>query len=147
MKTHLPAYEDSVIDSWMKSMEKIKEINKEYLLMPKTILFRENALCGTYSSLTVMYDCFPYVLMDEIENRRKIDGTFEEDQIWYLIWVLADASKCMIDLGHRLGDVRPHNILFNETGDVKVINKFSWPAQLTNYSKTLYEKTTTYLSP
>lgn len=60
-------------------MEKIKEINKEYLLMPKTILFRENALCGTYSSLTVMYDCFPYVLMDEIENRRKIDGTFEED--------------------------------------------------------------------
>lgn len=60
-----------------------------------------------------MYDCYPYVLMDEIQNRLRIDGTFEEDEIWYLIWVLADTSKSMIDIGEKVGDIRPHNILFN----------------------------------
>lgn len=46
-----------------------------------------------------MYDCYPYVLMDEIHNRLRIQGTFEEDEIWYLLWVLADTSKSMIDIG------------------------------------------------
>jgi hypothetical protein len=47
--------------------------------------------------------------------------------MWYVIWALADASKKMISKGTKLGDIRPHNILFNETGDVKITNLISWP--------------------
>jgi hypothetical protein len=38
-----------------------------------------------------------------------------------------------MDKGTKLGDIRPHNILFNETGDVKITTLISWPNELTNF--------------
>lgn len=52
---------------------------------------------------------------------------FEEDEVWYLLWGLAHSSKLLMSNGYKIGDIRPQNILFNETGDIKIINELSWP--------------------
>lgn len=62
---------------------------------------------------------------------------FEEDEIWYLLFVLADSSKRLLDKGHKVGDIRPHNILFNEMGVIKLVNGVSWPNERSNYEKSL----------
>ena len=46
-----------------------------------------------------------------------------------------------------MGDIRPQNIFINEVGQIKVSNLFSFPAETTNYIKTIYEGEKTYLSP
>lgn len=114
--------------------------------MPKTYEVRESMMCGSAVCLTAYYDCFPYVLIDEAEHRRKTQGSMAEDEIWYIIWALVDASKSLMDKGFRIGDIRPHNILFNETGELKIINPLSWPGEISNYCKTMYEQKRTYLS-
>ena len=40
----------------------------------------------------------------------------------------------------KVGDIRPDNIFINEDGQVKVASVDSWPGELTNYSKSFYEK-------
>lgn len=51
-----------------------------------------------------------------------------------------------MEVGARIGDVRPHNVLFNEIGEIKVINGLSWPGELSNFGKTVYEQKRTYLA-
>ena len=46
-----------------------------------------------------------------------------------------------------MGDIRPHNILFNEIGELKIIHRFSWPGELSNFEKTRFDNIPTYLSP
>ena len=46
-----------------------------------------------------------------------------------------------------MGDVRPHNVFINMSGQVKVISTYSWPGQLSNYEKFIFQNEITYLSP
>ena len=44
----------------------------------------------------------------------------------------------------KIGDVRPHNIFINDQGQVKISNVYSWPHEVTNYTKVL-DNEITYL--
>ena len=44
----------------------------------------------------------------------------------------------------KIGDVRPQNIFINDQGQVKISNVYSWPHEVTNYTKVL-DNEITYL--
>lgn len=93
------------------------------------------------------FDNYPYVLADELRNRRKIGKYFDEPEVWYLLYSLITAAHDFRKLSSKIGDVRPHNIFINEVGQIKVANLYSFPAETTNYIKTIYEGEKTYLAP
>ncbi len=72
---------------------------------------------------------------------------FEEEELWYLLLSLVSCAKDFSKIDRKIGDVRPHNIFINEEGQIKIANAFSWPYEKTNFEKTAYEKTRTYISP
>jgi hypothetical protein len=72
---------------------------------------------------------------------------FEEEELWYLLFSLSSCAKDFSKIDRKIGDVRPHNIFINEEGQIKIANAFSWPYEKTNFEKTAYEKTRTYISP
>lgn len=47
----------------------------------------------------------------------------------------AQALREFQRIGRRVGDVRPSNILLNEKGKIKLINRFSWPGEDTGFEK------------
>ena len=54
----------------------------------------------------------------------------------------------MKNIESKIGDVRTKNIFISEsTGNIKVANLFSWPCEVTNYEKTIFNQETTYLAP
>lgn len=72
---------------------------------------------------------------------------FEETELWYLLHCLVSSARDFAKLEIKVGDVRPSNIFINEDGQIKVANVLSWPDERTNFEKTAFEKTSTYLSP
>jgi hypothetical protein len=83
-----------------------------------------------------------------MKNRKYIKRNFEEDEVWYLLWTLANSAAILnANMVNKIGDVRPHNILFNEIGEIKIINQVSWPFELTNTKKSAVELIFTYLAP
>ncbi len=48
--------------------------------------------------------------------------------------------------GVKIGDVKPENIFLNEDGDIKISCLYSWPGEISNYSKSI-ELKETYLAP
>jgi hypothetical protein len=88
------------------------------------------------------------LLSDEIHNRKGISNKFfEENELWYLIYtVLAATYNYHVEV-KKTGDIRPDNIFINADGHVKVASVDSWPGEQTNYEKSFFEKTITYLSP
>lgn len=95
-------------------------------------------MCGNACTIKIVFPLFPYVLMDEIMNRRQIKSVFEENELWYILYGLCESSNHFLGLEGDMGDIRPHNILFNETGDIKIIHRFSWPGELSNFEKTRF---------
>jgi hypothetical protein len=45
----------------------------------------------------------------------------------------------------KSGDIRPRNVLIDDKGEVAVLNTLSFPDELTNYYKSLYNAEKTYL--
>jgi len=45
----------------------------------------------------------------------------------------------------KSGDIRPRNVLIDEKGDIAIINTLTFPNELTNYYKSLYNSEITYL--
>jgi serine/threonine protein kinase len=43
-----------------------------------------------------------------------------------------------------LGDIKPENILVNLSGDIKLVNIYSWPNELPSYAKALDKKKLCY---
>jgi hypothetical protein len=41
----------------------------------------------------VSYDNYPYLLLEEIENRRAKKKRFDETELWLLLYCLLDAQK------------------------------------------------------
>lgn len=85
--------------------------------------------------LTLEYPNYPYLLAEELENRRGKKKAFQENELWYLLYALVSAKKNMRPAFSKVGDIRPHNIFVNEAGDVKIANLYSWPNESTNYRK------------
>jgi len=78
--------------------------------------------------IKLYYECFPFVMSDEIFNRycseKKI---FDEPELWYLTYTIISAANSFHLQERKVGDIRPQNIFINEDGQVKVANIFSWP--------------------
>ena len=72
---------------------------------------------------------------------------FEEEELWYLLYSLVSSAQDFNKINSKIGDVRPYNIFINEEGQIKIGNLYSWPYERTNFDKTAFEKTLTYLSP
>lgn len=96
--------------------------------------------------MQINYENYPYLLVEEIYNRKGLKGRFTETELWGLLFALAEGRRQASAAGERLGDVRPKNIFLNEKGSIKVSNSLSWPLENTNVQKA-FDKTPTYLSP
>lgn len=70
---------------------------------------------------------------------------FEETQLWFLLFHLLQASSLFQKRKQKAGDIRPKNVLIDEKGEIAVINTLSFPDELTNYYKSLYNGEKTYL--
>ena len=101
---------------------------------------------GISLPMKITYENYPYLLIEEIHNRRGLKGKFNETEIWFLLLSLAEARRQAATVGEWLGDVRPDNIFLNEAGNIKVSNSLSWPLEVNNLQKT-FDKTVTYLAP
>jgi hypothetical protein len=53
--------------------------------------------------------------------------------MWYLLFTLVSTAHDFSSINKKIGDVRPHNIFVNETGQIKLGNILSWPNTATNY--------------
>ena len=64
-----------------------------------TILSRRNSvetqdpLWYVFCLIQVSYDNYPYLLLEEIENRRAKKKRFDETELWLLLYCLLDAQK------------------------------------------------------
>ncbi len=93
------------------------------------------------------YDNHSSVFREEIENRGRSNHHLEEGEIWYLLYILVLSAKEFSKIKSKVGDIRPDNILISESGQLKIVNLYSWPHQLSNYDKSLLQNEETYLSP
>ena len=67
----------------------------------------------TLHLIQVDYDNYPYLLTEEIYNRRGKKTRFSEVEVWFLLWGLAKARIQAQQLGQQLGDIRPRNVFLN----------------------------------
>ena len=44
-----------------------------------------------------------------------------------MLLAFAEACNCFEGVEGHIGDIRPHNVLFNETGEIKIIHQYSYP--------------------
>lgn len=96
------------------------------------------------------FENYPYLLTDEIYDRRGKKQPFTEPEMWYLLYayllVRGYLQECCQYPYSLLGDVRPDNVFINDKGEVKFSCQLSWPGEKVNYRKT-FDGITTYLSP
>jgi hypothetical protein len=59
------------------------------------------------------YPNYPYLLAEEIYNRKGLKGRFTETELWGLLFALSEGRRQAASAGERLGDVRPKNIFLN----------------------------------
>lgn len=50
-----------------------------------------------------------------------------------MILCLVDSARFCHQLGSRIGDVKPSNILLNRKGNIKILNKYSVPSLINPY--------------
>ena len=93
--------------------------------------------------MQIYYPCFPYLLTNEIHDRKGKKHLFNEQEMWYLLFSMAKAKK---QNGRVLGDIRPKNIFLNEEGSIKLPNRDSWPYEKAKLEKAL-SNNYPYLSP
>ena len=67
----------------------------------------------TLPLIQIDYENFPYLLTEEIYNRKGKKTRFSEVEVWYLLWGLSKGKTQAEQLGQRLGDIRPRNVFLN----------------------------------
>lgn len=97
--------------------------------------------------MQIYFENFPYLFSEEIENRMQMEKHFEEEELWYLLYCLLSSARDFARLDSKIGDVRPYNIFINDEGQIKLASLLSFPHEKTNFQKTAFEKTPTYLAP
>jgi serine/threonine protein kinase len=111
-------------------------------------LRRQRHLQGNCRPTQIKFDNYPFLLREEIANRRAHPGKpFENEELWYLALSLLEAGRVLHGRGEKVGDVQPGNVFINDNGQAKVACQHSWPHELENYQKTVFEKNVTYLAP
>lgn len=60
---------------------------------------------------------------------------------------MVSAAHELYTIGQKIGDVCPENIVVHENGSIKVLNNISFPEGLDGFSKMLFNKKLSYLSP
>lgn len=115
-------------------------------LRPRRPLRQHRHPLRTPAPTQIFFQNYPYLLIEEIYNRRGLKSRFSETEIWFLLFSLAEARKQAAAVGERLGDIRPKNIFLNEVGNIKVSNSLTWPLEISNLQKS-FDKVPTYLAP
>ena len=77
--------------------------------------------------IQVEYENYPYLLTEEIYNRKGKKSRFTEVEMWFLLYSIGKAREQAFAAEEKLGDVRPKNIFLNEDGNIKVANSLTWP--------------------
>lgn len=117
----------------------MKKLDHDALLLPELWKWDRKDLCGNACVLKANYEGCLLVLAEEIRQRGEVSKYFEERELWYLLYCLVTASMTFRQLDSKIGDVRPLNIFINDnTGVVRVGNRYSWPVEPTNYEKAIF---------
>ena len=132
---------------WDRKLKEVSDCEDEYLLLPKSYTYSKKAICGSSGIIEIDFDNYPYLLKEEVENRKPTHQHFSETEMWYLVYGLVSVHSLFKMLDMKIGDVRPQNIFINESGQIKIGNLCSWPSERTNYEKTIYDHELTYISP
>jgi serine/threonine protein kinase len=96
--------------------------------------------------MQIYYPCFPYLLTQEIHDRRGRKQLFSEQELWYLLFSMSKAQRQNHPNDYIIGDIRPSNIFLNEEGSVKIANRDTWPYYKNKLEKALSNQPT-YLAP
>ena len=83
--------------------------------------------------MQLQYEPYGTTLEGELRIRASQGKHLEEGELWYLAWVLAEASHQSAEAGRRLEDIKPSNIFMNTKGNIKVLTPFSTPQTLEPY--------------
>lgn len=84
------------------------------------------------------FELYQHILDSEIANRRHSSKHFTEEELWYLLYnVLESCKDFEYAEDQKIGDIRPKNILLNDTGKIKLINRWSWPGEVSGLEKLL----------
>ena len=102
--------------------------------------------CCKYLSIQLDYENYPYLLTEQIHDRRGKNSRFSEVELWFLLYSLVRANGQACQLNQQLVDLRPTNIFLNEDGNIKVSTNLSWPLEISNIQKAM-DKEATYLAP
>lgn len=62
---------------------------------------------GTLRLSKILYENYPYLLTDEISNRKGLNKLFDESEIWYLLYTAVSAANDFEKIARKLGDIRP----------------------------------------
>jgi hypothetical protein len=95
--------------------------------------------------MQLIFGYYRFTLYEEIARRKAMRLNFEETELWFLLYHLLTASAAFQRRKQKSGDVRPRNVLIDDKGEVAVLNNLSFPDELTNYYKSLYNAEKTYL--
>ena len=92
---------------------------------------------STYLFIKINYQNYPYLLTEEIYDRRGKKTRSQEVEIWFLLYSLVRARNQAIQMSQNLVDIRPSNIFLNEDGRIKVACSLSWPLEISNIQKAM----------
>ena len=81
----------------------------------------------THPSIQVDYHNYPYLLTEQIYDRRGKKSRFSEVEIWFLLYSLIRANGQACQINQQIVDLRPTNIFLNEDGKIRVSTNLSWP--------------------
>ena len=74
------------------------------------------------STIYMVMEWYQYNLMDYIHNLEKAQYVFQEIQYLQIIYKLLDSFKQMSDQGILHNDIKPHNMLVDESWNIKIID-------------------------
>lgn len=98
---------------WRHNLD-LNHLSPTYLLLPTNDSFSRKGLCGDTGTLQLSFENYPYLLSEEIYNRRGRHSKFEETELWYLLFVLCAAQQeVKRKAGSKVGDIRPQNVFLN----------------------------------
>lgn len=60
---------------------------------------------------------------------------------------MCQVGRIFHDRSLKVGDISPSNVFMSLDGNVALAHQFSWPGEKTNYQKSLFNHTITYLAP
>ena len=76
IKTKITLLDKDELDNWIQSIEKIKNLNHQFLLNARAYSNLQRPFCGNSLTIRITYENYPYILIDEIHHRFSIQKYF-----------------------------------------------------------------------